>query len=118
VKPMSAHLLLRLALTATLVVIPWPIASQSPQACEYWVAPAPEGDDGNPGALNQPWATLNHASESLPDDTCTVWFKDGVYTGALTARDPADGILAQTNSIVLLTSDIHLFLPLLTKGGP
>jgi len=81
-KPMSAHLLLRLALTATLVVIPWPIASQSPQACEYWVAPAPEGDDGNPGALDQPWATLNHASESLPDDTCTVWFKDGVYTGA------------------------------------
>jgi hypothetical protein len=81
---MPAHLLLRLALAAALVAsgIPWPIAPESPQACEYWAAPTPEGDDGNPGTFDQPWATLDHASENMPDDTCTVWFKDGVYTGA------------------------------------
>ncbi len=51
------------------------------QPCEYWVAPAPVGNDGNPGTLAQPWATLDHASASVADDTCTVFFQDGIYTG-------------------------------------
>src|SRR5262245_9807981 len=56
-------------------------ASLVAQPCEYWVAPAPAGDDGNPGTFASPWATLDHASATIPDDTCTVFFKDGVYTG-------------------------------------
>ena len=51
------------------------------QPCERWVAPAPAGNDANPGTLAQPWASLDHASASVPDDTCTVLFQDGVYTG-------------------------------------
>ena len=51
------------------------------QPCERWVAPAPAGSDGNPGTLAQPWATLDHASASVPDDRCTVWFQNGVYSG-------------------------------------
>ena len=51
------------------------------QPCERWVAPAPAGDDTHPGTLAAPWATLDHASASVPDDTCTVYFQDGVYTG-------------------------------------
>ncbi len=51
------------------------------QPCERWVAPAPAGDDTNPGTLAAPWATLDHASAAVPDDTCTVYFQDGVYTG-------------------------------------
>ena len=48
------------------------------QPCERWVAPAPAGDDTHPGTLAAPWATLDHASASVPDDTCTVYFQDGV----------------------------------------
>jgi cytoskeletal protein CcmA (bactofilin family) len=51
------------------------------QPCSYYAAPPPLGDDANPGTLAQPWATLDHASAAVPDDTCTVWFLDGVYTG-------------------------------------
>jgi IPT/TIG domain/S-layer homology domain len=51
------------------------------QACERWVAPPPAGSDLNPGTAASPWATLDHASASVPDDTCTVSFQDGVYTG-------------------------------------
>jgi hypothetical protein len=61
------------------------LAARAPaQTCQYWVAPAPEGNDGNPGSFAQPWATLNHASEqvlALGGSSCTVSFKDGVYTG-------------------------------------
>jgi hypothetical protein len=51
------------------------------QPCERWVAPGPSGSDLNPGTLASPWATLDHASAAVPDDTCTVYFQDGVYTG-------------------------------------
>ena len=51
------------------------------QPCTYWVAPPPAGNDGNSGSFASPWATLDHASASVPDDTCTVLFQDGVYTG-------------------------------------
>lgn len=56
-----------------------PAAAQA--ACERWVAPAPAGNDANPGTAAQPWATLDYASAHVPDSDCTVWFKDGVYTG-------------------------------------
>ena len=32
------------------------------QVCQFWVAPPPAGNDGNPGTSAQPWATLDHAS--------------------------------------------------------
>ena len=51
------------------------------QRCEYWVAPPPEGNDRNPGTFDQPWATLEYASDHVLDNHCTIWFKDGVYTG-------------------------------------
>lgn len=47
--------------------------------CMYWVAPA--GSDKNPGTEAEPWATLEHAAASVPDDRCIVWFQDGTYTG-------------------------------------
>jgi hypothetical protein len=56
-------------------------ASATAQPCEYWVAPPPAGDDANPGTFASPWATLEHASAGVPDDACTVSFKDGVYIG-------------------------------------
>ncbi len=52
------------------------------QACQYWIAPA--GNNSNPGTNQQPWATLEHAAQrvqSLNGANCTVWAKDGVYTG-------------------------------------
>lgn len=53
------------------------------QACEYWVAPAPAGNDANPGSFAQPWATFVHAATHIPDNYCTVWIKDGTYTEAV-----------------------------------
>jgi len=55
--------------------------SMSPQGCEFWVAPPPLGSDSNPGTESSPWATMDHAAESLPDMGCIVWFKPGTYTG-------------------------------------
>ena len=49
--------------------------------CEYWVAPVPVGNDANPGTSVQPWATLEFASEVVPDAGCTVWFMPGIYFG-------------------------------------
>jgi hypothetical protein len=55
------------------------------QACQYWVAPAPAGNNANPGTNQQPWATLAHAAsrvQSLNGANCIVWIKDGVYNGS------------------------------------
>ena len=50
------------------------------QNCQYWVAP--NGNDANAGSSASPWKTLTHASETIPDNNCTVWVKDGLYVGA------------------------------------
>jgi hypothetical protein len=49
--------------------------------CRFWVAPPPAGSDANDGTATKPWATLQHAAENVPDSSCTVLFRDGVYTG-------------------------------------
>ena len=69
----------RLFVSAALLAPLGDIASAQP--CERWIAPPPAGSDLNPGTLGSPWATLDHASAAVPDDTCTVFFQDGVYTG-------------------------------------
>ena len=54
------------------------------QVCQFWVAPPPAGNDGNPGTSAQPWATLDHASARVlaqGASGATVCFRDGVYTG-------------------------------------
>jgi hypothetical protein len=56
-------------------------AVASAQPCEFWVAPPPAGNNANPGTFAQPWATLQHAVNTIPDAGCTVWAKDGLYTG-------------------------------------
>ncbi|HSG18510.1 MAG TPA: hypothetical protein VLE70_19610 [Anaerolineae bacterium] len=56
-------------------------AALSTSACDYWVAPPPAGDDTNPGTQADPWATLQHAAETIPDAGCTVWFESGTYVG-------------------------------------
>lgn len=50
-------------------------------SCEYWLAPPPVGSDSNPGTVNAPWATLEHASEASADNACTIWVNPGVYFG-------------------------------------
>jgi hypothetical protein len=54
------------------------------QVCQFWVAPPPAGNDGNPGTSAQPWATLDNASArvlAMGGSGSTVCFRDGVYTG-------------------------------------
>ncbi len=71
---------MRVGLLALSVLLALPIRAAA-QPCERWVAPSPAGSDANPGTLGSPWATLDHASAAVPDDTCTVYFQDGVYSG-------------------------------------
>jgi hypothetical protein len=49
------------------------------KGCAFWVSP--DGADGASGDREDPWATLAHAAEAVPDRGCTVWFEDGVYRG-------------------------------------
>jgi len=47
-------------------------------AAEYYVAPG--GDDAASGAIGQPWATLQHAVQTVvPGDT--IWVRAGTYPG-------------------------------------
>ncbi|GJM42215.1 MAG: hypothetical protein DHS20C20_24970 [Ardenticatenaceae bacterium] len=85
-------------LAAVLLLIPRyntaGIQSNTPAGgCEYWVAPDPEGSNGNPGTFAEPWATLEYASANVPDDGCTVWFKDGTYSGL---NNPKERFTAMT----------------------
>jgi hypothetical protein len=80
---MSTELVARVLLAGILMAVSAliPATPVVAQSCQYWVAPAPAGNDSNPGTLAQPWATLQHAAAHVPDNTCTVWLKDGTYTG-------------------------------------
>ncbi len=69
------------ALVLLLSIWPAGLLPAGQAACERWVAPPPAGSDTAPGTAAQPWATLDHAVETVPDSGCVVWFKDGVYTG-------------------------------------
>jgi hypothetical protein len=59
-------------------ISPTSVAYVSPDhmATTYYIAP--DGDDGNPGTEAAPWATLQHAADTMqPGDT--VYLRGGVY---------------------------------------
>ncbi|HNT24312.1 MAG TPA: right-handed parallel beta-helix repeat-containing protein [Anaerolineales bacterium] len=61
-----------------------PAAVLSPQAV-YYVAPPPQGNDANLGGIDSPWATLQHAVDSVhPGDTILV--QSGTYAGTRIER--------------------------------
>jgi parallel beta-helix repeat protein len=56
------------------------LAASICHATTYYVAPPPTGDDGNPGTLGAPWATIQHAADTVqPGDTVQV--RAGNYAG-------------------------------------
>ncbi len=62
----------------------------------FYVAPPPAGDDANPGTLASPWATLQHAADTVqPGDTVLV--RAGAYAGAhfTTSGTPGQRIVLQ-----------------------
>ncbi len=67
---------------ALLGVTLWALATRSPgtptsmQGPAYWVAM--DGDDAGPGTLDQPWATLQQAADSVGPGA-TVYVGEGVY---------------------------------------
>lgn len=96
------------------------VAAQS--MCTYWVAPPPAGNDANPGTAVQPWATLEHAAETVPDNDCLVWFTDGTYTGnhrlnrrfttptTFQAVNAYQAILENSGPVVNLSGGTHITL--------
>lgn len=52
----------------------------SPTDCRRWLAE--DGDDDAVGSEEEPWATLQHALESIPETGCNVEVLPGTYAGA------------------------------------
>jgi parallel beta-helix repeat protein len=70
----GAAAMIRLAAVVLLLAAPFCAATT------YYVAPPPAGDDGNPGTLASPWATIQHAADTVqPGDTVQV--RAGNYAG-------------------------------------
>ena len=67
---------------ALLGVTAWALATRNPgtptsmQGPAYWVAM--DGDDAGPGTRDEPWATLQHAADSVGSGA-TVYVREGVY---------------------------------------
>lgn len=92
------------------------------EACIYWVAPSPAGNDMNPGTKTRPWSSLEHAAASVPDDRCTVWFQNGTYTGnnrikrgfetytRFAAINPYKVVLENAGPVVSISGGSHLIL--------
>ena len=64
-----------LALSVSLLAL-----SASAKADTFHVAPPPDGSDANPGSSSDPWATLQHAADSVSAGD-TVIVHDGDYAG-------------------------------------
>jgi len=105
--PVSVVLTLTLSLTSVAV------------AGFYFVAPG--GQDGWPGTEGQPWATIQHAAETL-DQGDTVYIKAGTYSERVTpvnsgaAGDvitysayPGDVVTIDGNGVTLPSSEAGLF---------
>src|SRR5690606_9699588 len=52
----------------------------SPTDCRRWLAE--DGEDDAVGSEEEPWATLQHALESIPETGCNVEVLPGTYAGA------------------------------------
>ncbi len=67
---------------------PAPTPSPTPTGNTFYVAP--NGNDANAGSEAQPWATINHAAQTLqPGDTVLV--KNGTYGGVYVNRSGTPG---------------------------
>jgi len=74
----------------TLLLLNYPAVAAVGQGHSYFVAP--DGDDNNPGTAAEPWATIQHAADTLaPGDT--VYVQSGTYNEAvsLNVSGSADG---------------------------
>ena len=47
----------------------------------YYIAPDGSDSKGN-GSPQQPWATIKHATGTVPDDGSTIIVREGLYVGA------------------------------------
>ena len=81
---------------ALLGVTVWALATRNPgaptstQGPVHWVAI--EGDDAGPGTRDEPWATLQHAADSVGSGA-TVYVREGVYEQKVEIR--ASGLPGQ-----------------------
>lgn len=114
----------RLASLTWMFLVFLPFVAKEPQnpACSYWVAPAPAGNDNNPGTYEQPWATLKEAAKKVPDNLCTVWFKPGNYVGEnrlnrrfatptlFKSYAPYRAVLSAPGSVVSISGGVNIIL--------
>jgi len=70
-----------LLLLALFFTVAFPLKPAAAQSCQYWVAPPPQGNDNNPGTASQPWGSIQYAITKVPDNTCTIMVKPGLYEG-------------------------------------
>ena len=86
----SAVVVLSVASLALLGVTVWALATRtsgtapSTEGPTYWVAT--DGDDAGPGTRDEPWATLQHAADSVAPGA-TVLVREGVYEQRVDVRN-------------------------------
>ncbi len=69
---------------------------------------APDGDDANPGTIDEPWATLEHGTDqSLPGDVFVL--RGGVYYLEETLRIPRHGTADNPAYIVAYPGELPVF---------
>ena len=67
---------MRISTTVLLCLFAPPVLAET-----FYVAPPPLGDDGHPGTAGSPWATLQHAADTVQAGD-TVLVRAGSYAGA------------------------------------
>jgi len=121
-KRWCALLLLTVLITPTLTLsacggIPSPATGQptapdtlSGTAASYYVAP--NGDDDNPGSLDFPWATFQHAADTAQAGDI-VYFRGGVYMLTEEVHLTVSGADGAPITFIAYTSET----PILDSGG-
>ena len=71
-------------------------AAASAGAVAYYLAPAPAGNDANPGTSSQPWATFRHALSRLQAGQ-TLIVKNGTYNQNLGEWRFSGGVMVPTS---------------------
>ncbi|MEE9617662.1 MAG: choice-of-anchor Q domain-containing protein [Anaerolineae bacterium] len=94
-KTRSVSIALALLVLAPCALAPATVPTATAQDHTYYVATDGDDDTGD-GSVSNPWATITHALDSVPDDS-TILVRPGTYTGRVRLRGTfAEGVTVRS----------------------
>ena len=90
--------LLAASLPAIVFLLVWCPFQADAQASTFYVATNGHDDTGD-GSPNAPWATIEHAVDTVPDSS-TVLVREGTYNGAMTLRGVFEQVCSSVRNTV------------------